>query len=106
MDKILNILKNRNTLLILSLAAGLSYTDFAPYIKPFTIYILAIVMIFSVTGISFNILKDYKSVIKISFHSILLNFIILGAAFLVPAYLLFNDKEILALSKSEWVIKI
>jgi len=94
MDKILNILKNRNTLLILSLVAGLSYTGLAPYIKPFTIYILAVVMIFSVTGISFKILKDYKSVMRVSLHAILLNFIILGVAFLLPAYFLFNDKEI------------
>lgn len=94
MGKIINIIKNRNSLLILSLVAGLSYTDLAFYLKPATIYILALVMVFSVTGISFNNLKDYKTVLKTSLHAVFLNFIILGAAFLLPAYFFIDDRNV------------
>ncbi len=48
-------------------------------------------MTFSTTGIKFSMLADYKSVLNVSFESVLLNYIIHGAIILIPAYFLLDE---------------
>ena len=94
MQKIFSIIQNRNTLLAVSLLVGFLYDDFGFLLKDYTIYILAVVMTFSTTGISFKMLAKFKSVGITTIQSIVLNFIIHGIVILIPAYFLFDDKSI------------
>jgi len=93
MKSILNLIQNRNFILISALVTAFILPQLSEYLKEYTIYILAIVMTFSTTGIKFKMLKDFKSVSKITLESVLLNYIIHGAILLIPAYFLF-DKTI------------
>ncbi len=91
MKFILNLIQNRNFILISALVLAFILPDFSKYLKEYTIYILALVMTFSTTGIKFKMLADYKSVLKVSFESVLLNYIIHGAIILIPAYFLLDE---------------
>jgi len=92
---LLKIIKNRNFILISALVAGLSYDAFALQLKDFTVWILAVVMTFSLSGISFKMLTEYKSILKISLHALLLNYLIFGTLALSLAYFLFDDRLLL-----------
>ncbi len=91
MKFIINLIQNRNFILISALVFAFILPDTAKYLKEYTIYILALVMTFSTTGIKFKMLADYKSVLKVSFESVLLNYIIHGAIILIPAYFLLDE---------------
>ncbi|MCF6366195.1 MAG: hypothetical protein L3J35_08340 [Bacteroidales bacterium] len=91
MNSILNFIQNRNFILISALIAAFVFPHFSVHIKEYTLYILAVVMTFSTTGIQFKMLKDYKSVFKTTLESVLLNYIIHGAILLIPAYFLFDE---------------
>jgi BASS family bile acid:Na+ symporter len=56
------------------------------YLSDYTVYMLALVMAFSMTGINFKMLADFKSVSRITAESVLLNFIIHGAIVITLAY--------------------
>ena len=87
----LNLIQNRNFILISALVFAFVLPETAKYLKEYTIYILALVMTFSTTGIKFKMLSDYKSVLNVTFESVLLNYIIHGVIILVPAYFLLDE---------------
>ncbi len=91
---ILKIINNRNTLLILSLLLGLTLGFGVEFIKPFTLYILALVMVFSTTSFDFKTLKDYKFFTKTTLISFLLSYVIFGIIILSLAYFLIDEKEL------------
>ncbi len=90
----IKILNNRNTLLILSMVMGLSFSKGVEYLKPFTLYFLAVIMIFSATSFNFKLLKEFKIFAKTTLYSFFLNFILFGAVLLTTAYFLIDEKEI------------
>lgn len=94
MSFILNIIKNRNFILLLSLLAGFLFSAPAVYIEKYAITILGVVTAFSVTGISFRVFTEYKSLIKFSLQSILLTYIIHSGLIILLAYFIFDDKLI------------
>ncbi len=79
----------------MALVLAFTLPSAAQYFKGYTIYLLAVVMTFSVSGISFKIFKEYKSLIKNSFLSIFLNYIVHGTIVMSMAYLLFDDTNII-----------
>jgi len=87
-------LLNRNTLLILSLVLGLAGGWGVDFFKLFTLYVLALVMIFSATSFDFKHLKDYKFFAKTTFISFLLNYIAFGIIILTAAYFIIDEKEL------------
>lgn len=89
------ILQNRNFILIAALVIAFASPGAAPYFKEYTLYLLSIVMTFSISGISFKIFNDYKSVLKTSAISIFLNYFIHGIVVMSLAYLFFDDKNII-----------
>jgi len=93
MKAILNFIQNRNVILISALILAFLFPENSKYLKEYTIYILAVVMTFSTTGIKFKMLSDFKSVAKVSLQSIFLNYIIHGSIILFFAYFIF-DKTI------------
>lgn len=88
------LLNNRNTLLILSLFFGLISGWGTIFLKPYTLLVLAITMVFSTTSFDFKLLRKVKLLIKTSFVSLLLNYILFGIILLFFAYLLIPEKEI------------
>ncbi|MBN2662985.1 MAG: hypothetical protein JXR68_04995 [Bacteroidales bacterium] len=91
---ILKIINNRNTLLILSLLLGLFLGWGVDFLKNYTLYILAVVMVFSTTSFDFKTLNDYKFFAKSTLVSFLLNYIIFGSILLLLAYFLIDEKEL------------
>jgi BASS family bile acid:Na+ symporter len=91
MDIFIKLIKNRNFILISALIIAFILPDAAKYTKDYTVYILALVMTFSTSGIKFKMLADYRSVLRISSQSVLLNYVIHGIILLVPAYFIFDE---------------
>ncbi len=62
--------------------------------KEYTLYVLAIVMVFSTTSFKFSTLKDYKFFTKTTLISFFLSYILFGAILLGLAYLIIDEKEL------------
>lgn len=88
MRYILNLLTNRNVILIGAVVLGLTANGAASLLRPWIIYVLAFVMIFSTTGIRLHNLKPVGRTLKIMSYATLLNFFIFGAVLLVAAWFL------------------
>jgi len=86
------ILRNRNFILILALLCGFLIPFGGKVFSPYIIYLLVLIMSFSTTGIKLKMLSEIKSVTKITFISIFLNYVIQGGIILTLAYF-FTDQE-------------
>ena len=84
------IVSDRNMLLVLAVISGIFLPDLAVYLKSTTFWILAIVMTFSLSGISSKSLFPLKTVIKPMLKGILLNHFVYGVVMISFAYL-FRD---------------
>ncbi len=87
------IIQNRNAILISALFFAFLLPESAQYTKKYTLYILALVMIFSMTGIQLKLLKNFKSTFKVSLEATFLNFILQAIILLGISYFIF-DKNI------------
>lgn len=94
MQYILNLVRNRNFVLVLAVVVGLVFGDFAGHIKAYTIYVLAIVMTFSMTNIRSSSFYPPKSLLKPMMTGILLNYIVYAIVMIGLAYLIIDDKEL------------
>lgn len=90
-----NILQNRNVILISALIAAFLIPGGGQYLSDYTIYLLALVMSFSTTGIQFKMLVQIKSVSKFTLESFLLNYLLHGAIILLLAYFIADDASFL-----------
>ena len=93
MNTIIKIINNRNTLLVTALILGLAIGK-ADFLKPYTLLVLAIVMVFSTTSFDFKILKDYKYFAKSTLSALLLNYVIFGTIVLGLAYFMVKDQNL------------
>lgn len=91
---ILKIFLNRNIILLGSLVLGLTLPGGAVVFKSYTAWILAVIMLFSVTGIAFKSLLDYKYMLKVTGISLLLNYLVLGIVMTFAAYFLIDDPDV------------
>ncbi|MDK2977979.1 MAG: bile acid:Na+ symporter, family [Bacteroidales bacterium] len=89
-----NIILNRNFILVFAVIMGMVLGDYAVYLKDYTIYVLAITMIFSTTGIDSKALLPIKKIFKPMLVGTLLNYFVFGAIVLVLAWLLMPTKEL------------
>jgi BASS family bile acid:Na+ symporter len=92
MNRIVKVLRNRNFILIFALLCGFLIPFGGKVFSPYIIYLLALIMSFSTTGIKLKMLSEIKSVTKITVVSIILNYVIQGGIILTLAYF-FADKE-------------
>ncbi len=88
-----NIILNRNMLLVMAIVLGLFLPQFAQFIAPYTFWFLALVMLFSLTGLSAKSLFPLKSVIKPMLAGVFLNHILFGAIVLGVAALFFDSSS-------------
>ena len=89
-----HLLRNRNTIFILSLAAGLLWGKGAQWTEKITLPALAIVMTLSVMGITGNTFRSWRKVIIPSIVSIVLNYIVLGGFMLGLSNLFIRDEAL------------
>ena len=94
MKKLLWLVTNRNFILVLSLVLGLLVKNIGDWVKHLTIPALAIVMVVSLTRISFKSFMNFRKVIKPTLYTLLFNFVIFGAVMLIPAYFLIEDRQL------------
>jgi len=92
MQLLLNTVRNRNFVLVLAVFIGLFFGDFATTIKDYTVYILAIVMTFSMTNIRTSSLYPPKALLKPMLTGAILNYFIYGLVMISLAHFLIDDK--------------
>ena len=85
-----NLILNRNMLLVGAIVLGLFLPQYATMLSSYTFWLLAIVMLFSLTGLSAKSLIPIKSVIKPMLVGIFLNHILFGVILLALAALFFG----------------
>jgi len=86
---ILRILRNRNTILVLAVAAGMIFGEYTSFVENYTIYALGIVMLVSTTGISIKSLVPFKNTLMAFGTGILFNYIIFSSVALLLGMLMF-----------------
>ncbi len=94
MKIIYNLFLNRNFILVFAVIMGMVLGDYAVYFKEYTIYVLAITMIFSTTGIESKALLPLKKLFKPMLVGTVLNYFVFGAVVLILAWLLMPTKEL------------
>lgn len=83
------IIRNRNTILVMAVIAGLLGGKAAAPLKDYTIWVLALVMLVSTTGISVKSLVPFRHTLGIFGLGILFNYIIFSSVALLLGWLLF-----------------
>jgi len=94
MNKIISVLKNRNTILISAILFGLIWGDIAHSFKQLTFYILAAVLSFSTSGIVLSEINSKKKLFKSMSLGFILNYLLFGIVIITSAYFLSPSKEI------------
>ena len=94
MVKIQHLLRNRNAILILSLATGLIWGKGAQWTEQITLPALAIVMTLSVTGITGNTFRSLRTLIAPIIIGIVMNYIVLGGFILGLSKLFIHDEAL------------
>ena len=82
---------NRNLLLVLAVLLGIVFPKFAIDLKPFTFWILAFVMLASLTAISNKVLSSIKKLLKPMLIGVVLNHIVFGFFAIIAAYIFSFD---------------
>lgn len=85
---------NRNVILISAVILGLTIGDLATGTKPYTMHILMVTMLFSMTGIRTKALFPLKSIVKPMIVGTFLNYFIFGFVVILLAWFLMPSKEL------------
>ncbi|HUX78315.1 MAG TPA: hypothetical protein VMW10_01000 [Alphaproteobacteria bacterium] len=94
MIKIQYLLRNRNIILILSLATGLIWGKGAQWTETTTLPALAIVMTLSVMGITGKTFRSLRTLIAPSLVGIFMNYVVLGGVILGLSKLFIHDEAL------------
>ncbi len=89
MNILTRIIRNRNTILIVAVIAGMVGGKIAEPLKDYTIWVLALVMLVSTTGISIKSLVPFKNTLSAFGISILFNYVIFAGLAIFLAWLFF-----------------
>jgi len=88
------LLRNRNTIMILALAAGLLWGKGAQWTEKITLPALAIVMTLSVTGVTGNTFRSFRTLIAPIIIGIVMNYMVLGGVILGLSKLFIHDEAL------------
>ncbi|WP_430809596.1 MULTISPECIES: hypothetical protein [unclassified Carboxylicivirga] len=91
---LINILRNRNFVLVFAVLMGLTLGQWAHSIKDYTIFVLALVMTFSMTNIRTTSLYPPQRLIKPMLMGILLNYVVYALVMIGLAYWLIDDRDL------------
>ena len=92
--QILRIVLNRNVILISAVILGLTIGENATHLKPYTIYILMVTMLFSMTGINTSSLFPLKSIVKPMLIGTFLNYFLFGTVVVFLAWILMPNEQL------------
>lgn len=85
---------NRNVILISAVILGLTIGDLATGTKPYTMHILMVTMLFSMTGIRTKALFPLRSIVKPMIVGTFLNYFIFGFVVILLAWFLMPSEEL------------
>jgi len=88
------IILNRNFILVFAVIMGFVFGDKAVHVKDYTMYVLAITMVFATTGIATRALWPVKKLLKPMLAGTLLNYFLFGAVVLGLAWLLMPNEQL------------
>lgn len=91
-SRIFKTLFNRNFILIGAIVIGLAFNQYATLLKDYNFYILAIVMTFSTTGISFRGMLPISKSLKTMGVSIFFGYFVFSTILLVLSWFLISNK--------------
>lgn len=91
---LVKLILNRNVILVMAVILGFLIGDLAVHLKAYTIYILAITMVMSTTGISTKALFPLQKLVKPFLIGTFLNYIVFGIVIIGLAWLLFPEIDI------------
>lgn len=94
MNTLRRLVLNRNSILVFAVVMGLVLGEYAEHIKAFNVYILAVTMTFSMTGLNLRVLDSFKKVITPFLVGIFLNYIVFGALVMLFAWLLMPTEQL------------
>lgn len=94
MHKLQKLLFNRNFILVLSVVLGILASEGAQYLQELTLYILAFVMTFSLSGIRTKAFFPIKKMIKPMLIGAFLNYVVFGLIILFFAWIIVPDKTL------------
>ncbi|TRX70688.1 bile acid:sodium symporter family protein [Carboxylicivirga sp. M1479] len=94
MGYLIALVRNRNFVLILAVVLGLVFGDYAANIKDYTIYVLAMVMTFSMTNIRSSSFYPVKSLVKPMLVGMFLNYLVYAFVMIGLAYVFIDDKDL------------
>jgi len=94
MNTLRRLVLNRNSILVFAVVMGLVLGEYAEHIKAFNVYILAVTMTFSMTGLNLRVLDSFKKVITPFLVGIFLNYIVFGALVMLVAWLLMPTEQL------------
>ncbi|MBN1989534.1 MAG: hypothetical protein JW783_09070 [Bacteroidales bacterium] len=94
MSVLRRIIVNRNSILVFAVIMGLAFGGFAEHVKSFNVYILAITMTFSMTGLNLKVLNKFSKVATPFIVGIFLNYIVFGAVVMLIAWLLMPTEQL------------
>jgi BASS family bile acid:Na+ symporter len=89
MNLLIGIIRNRNTILVVAVLFGLLLGDYAVFLKEYTIYVLAMVMLVSTTGISLKSLVPFKNTLNAFGVGILFNYMVFSGLAIFLGWILF-----------------
>jgi BASS family bile acid:Na+ symporter len=92
--KVINLLRNRNFILISGLAIGLLWGKGAQWTEPMTLPALAIVMTFSTMGVPSSIFRSLRGLLRPMMIGIVMNYFILGMVLLLLNAVLIYDESL------------
>lgn len=94
-SRLVSLFGNAGFILIVAFVMGLVYAQGALWARPALVPVIGIVMTLSVLSISSEIFLDLKRLQRAIFLSIVLNYVLLGCAFIVFSRLVISDEELL-----------
>lgn len=94
MEKLIVFFANRNLLLVFAVVLGIVLPNFAINLKPFSFWVLAVVMLFSLTAISNKAISSLKNIFKPLLLGIFYNHLIFGTLIIVVAYFFSFDANL------------
>lgn len=91
MNKLLKIINHRDFVLLLALVVGLLIGEEVKHISDFSIWILALIMVFALSSFSFRSWVPIKNTVKPILISIILNYAIFGFFVIGLGWLMFKN---------------
>jgi BASS family bile acid:Na+ symporter len=92
--RLLWALGNRNLLFVSSIVLGIAVGDWAAYTQAWTLPALAVALTVSMTQVQSEAFRPLRKLLRPTWLSVLLNFVLQGAAILIPARLLLPEPEL------------